>query len=226
MTNASLPPADGPRSMFAARIAVGSAVAVALIVTALHAVRPEFGPSWRFISEYAIGGLGWIMKLAFLIWAVGCLALALALWREVTAWPGKLGVAVLWLVAFALVPAGLFAMDPVTAKPEEVTTSGMIHAISSMIGVPGIPIAAMLISSSLWRTNPAWTPRRFAIMATAHATWVSFFAMNVYVAWVLSTSGGFNSEHWAGWLNRLVVATYIAWQLVVGCLLLMNRRGR
>jgi hypothetical protein len=84
----------------------------------------------------------------------------------------------------------------------------------------------MLISSSLWRTNPAWTPRRFAIMATAHATWVSFFAMNVYVAWVLSTSGGFNSEHWAGWLNRLVVATYIAWQLVVGCLLLMNRRGR
>jgi hypothetical protein len=27
--------------------------------------------------------------------------------------------------------------------------------------------------------------------------------------------GGFNPEVWAGWMNRLVVATYLAWQLLL-----------
>lgn len=222
----SQPAAAGAQALLGPRIAVASAVAVALIVVLLHAIKPEFEPSWRFISEYAIGRHGWIMRLAFLIWSAGCCALALSLRREVTNWPGRLGVAVLWLVAAALVPAGLFVMDPVTAKPEELTMSGQIHALASMIGVPGIPIAAMLVSASLWRTNAAWAPHRLTIMATAHATWISFALMSFYMMWALPRAGAFNPELWAGWLNRLVVATYLVWQLTIAYRLLMNGRMR
>ena len=76
---------------------------------------------------------------------------------------GGTGVAVLVIVAAALVVAGVYPQDPLTARPVEISTSGNIHAIASMIGIPGIPEAAMLISSTLWRTNPAWTPYRAAI---------------------------------------------------------------
>jgi hypothetical protein len=130
------------------------------------------------------------------------------------------------LVAAALVPAGLFAGDPVTAKPDELTTSGNIHAMASMIGIPGIPIAAMLISSSLWRTNPAWAPHRSSVMGTAHATWISLALMAVYLMWAVPRAGGFNAEVLAGWMNRVVVAAYITWQFVIAYRLIRNRKAR
>jgi len=213
------------QSAMASRLAAAGAIAVALTIVVLHAIKPELEPSWRFISEYATGPHGWIMRLAFLMWAASIAALALALRREVKTWPGKTGVAVLLVVAAALVFAGLFAQDPVTAKPDELTVSGNIHAMASMIGIPGIPIAAMLISSSLWRTNPAWTPHRSSIMWTAHATWISLTLMGIYLMWAVPRAGGFNAEVWAGWMNRLVVAAYITWQLTIACRLIMNNKG-
>lgn len=212
------------RAALASRAATAAAYAVAVIIVSLHAIKPELDPSWRFISEYAIGRHGWIMKLAFLLWAASCAALALALRREVHTVPGKTGVTILWITAAALVVAGLFPQDPVTAKPDDTTTSGAIHALASMIGIPGLPIAAMLISSSLWRTNPAWAPHRSAIMWPANATWISLVVMAVYLIWAVPRAGGFHVEVWAGWMNRLVVATYLAWQLTVAHRLMANRK--
>jgi uncharacterized membrane protein len=177
MTNSSI--------VLPSRIAAAGAAAVALIIIGLHALKPEFEPSWRFISEYAIGRHAWIMKGGFLIWALSCAALALALWQEVRNRAGKVGVGILLLVAAAMVPAGLFPQDPVTAAPNELTTSGSIHALASMIGIPGLPIAAVLISSSLWRTNAQWRSSRSLIMATAHATWISLALMTAYLVWAV-----------------------------------------
>jgi hypothetical membrane protein len=204
----------------AARLAAIGSLAVALIILALHAIKPEYQPSWRFISEYAIGPKGWIMQTAFLLWAASCAALALALRRHVRARRGRAGLVVLLVVVIALVPAGLFPQDPVTASPEEHTLSGTIHAIASMIGVPGIPIAAVLISAGLWRTNAHWTQHRRLLMASAHATWISFAAMAIYLAWAVPQSGGFTPEVAAGWMNRLVVASYLAWQITVASLMI------
>ena len=170
--------------------AAAGAIAVGLIIVALHAVKPEFEPSWRFISEYAIGRQGWIMKGAFLIWAASCAALALALRQDAQTRAGRIGVAVLYVVA------GLFPQDPVTARPDELTISGNIHALASMIGIPGLPIAAVLISSSLWRTNQRWRSSRALIMAAAHATWISLALMAAYLLWAVPRAGGFNPEVW------------------------------
>lgn len=212
------------RGQLPPRLAAAGTLAVVLIIVALHAIKPEFEPSWRFISEYAIGRHGWLMKLAFLIWAASCATLAFALMREVRTITGKAGIAVLLIVAVALVVAGLFPQDPVTARPDQASTAGRLHALASMIGIPGTPIAAMLISSSLWRTNPNWTPHRAAIMWPAHATWISLVMMAAYLIWAVPQAGGFNPEVWAGWMNRLVVATYLGWQLVVARRLIASRR--
>jgi hypothetical protein len=205
----------------AARLAIAGSIAVALTILALHAIRPEYEPSWRFISEYAIGPGGWIMQTAFLLWAASCGALALALRGHVRSRAGKAGRIVLLVVAAALVAAGLFPQDPVTAPPEAHTLSGTIHALASMIGIPGIPIAAMLISSSLWRTDPHWRPQRLVLMASAHATWISLAAMAAYLAWAVPQSGGFTPEVMAGWMNRLVVVTFLAWQIAMASLMIV-----
>jgi hypothetical protein len=213
-------------SGMAARLAAIGSLAVALIILALHAIKPEYQPAWRFISEYAIGPYGWLMKLAFLVWAASCAALAIALRGEVTTRPGRAGLIVLLVVAAALVPAGLFAQDPVTARPDELTMSGNIHAIASMIGIPGIPLAAMLISAGLWRAHPAWTSHRAGLMAAAHATWISLALMAAYLAWAVPRAGGFTPDVWAGWMNRLVVIAYLGWQLVIASRMVMIAAAR
>ena len=43
--------------------------------------------------------------------------------------------------------------------------------------------------------------------------------------WAVPRAGGFNAEVWAGWMNRLVVAAYITWQLTIACRLIMNNKG-
>lgn len=210
------------RAVVAARLAAFGVALVAATILALHWIKPEFAPSWRFISEYAIGQHGWIMKLTFVIWAASCAALAVALKGEARTRPAKIGIAVLFLVAIAQVFAGLFPQDPVTARPDELTTTGNVHAAVTMVGIPGIPIAAMLISSSLWRTNARWRSHRAVIMAAAHATWISLVLMIAYLMWAVPRAGGFNSGVAAGWMNRLVVAAYLVWHFVVARRVALN----
>ncbi|RIL08091.1 MAG: hypothetical protein DCC71_00405 [Proteobacteria bacterium] len=199
--------------MTAARFAAAAAIAVALVVLALHALEPALAPSWRFVSEYANGRHGWLMQCAFGIWAAGCAALAFALRREARGGLGRSGIAVLALVAAALVVAGVFPQDPVTATPDQATRSGRLHALASMVGIPGIPIAALLLAPGLRRAFAARGAS--AVRWTTHATWISLAAMAAYLAWAVPRAGGFGPGVWAGWMNRVVIASYLAWQLAV-----------
>src|SRR4029078_12657955 len=133
------------RSLAAANISLYAAASVFFLLLILHVVKPEFEPSWRFLSEYAIGRNGWIMVLCFQVWALSYIALFMGLRNIVTTRPGRFGTYLLLLVAASLVLARLFAQDPVTAKPEELTIHGNIHGFAAMIGIPAIPIAALLI---------------------------------------------------------------------------------
>lgn len=213
-------PSDAAAAGFAAAAAAGVAATIAV----LHAVKPELDPSWRFVSEYATGRHAWIMQLAFLVWAAGAAALAVALRRAVASRAGRVGVIVLMVVAAALAAAGLFPQDPVTARPDEASVSGTVHAVASMIGIPGLPIAAVLTTSSLWRTSPGWRPHWALVMATAHATWISLALMVAYLAWAVPRAGGFGPDVWAGAMNRLVVATYLGWQFAVAWRLAVDAR--
>ena len=192
--------------------AIAGPVVTALALIALHAAKPELDPSWRFLSEYAVGPRGWIMQLTFMVWAVSCVALSVAVRPALTARRGRVGATILLIVGAALVVAGIFPQDPVTAAPSEATTAGMLHAIASMIGIPGIPVAAMLITSDLARGTAAVSP---ALRLLAHATWFTLVVMVSYLMWAVPRAGGFTPEVAAGWMNRIVVAAYLAWQLAL-----------
>ena len=194
----------------ALRVATGGAIGLLVIVALLHVVKPELDPSWRFVSEYAVGRLGWLMTLGFLTWAASCLALSVAARPFMTNARGRAGTRVLAIVGVALIVAGHFPQDPVTSTPDQATTAGMLHALASIVGIPGIPIAAMLIASGLSADRDNRTVR-----IAAHGTWISLALMIAYLAFAVPRAGGFDSSVYAGFMNRLVVVAYIVWQLVL-----------
>ena len=67
-----------PNQLLAAISMIVMSVFLALIAL-LHAIKPEFEPSWRFLSEYSIGRHGWVMMTAFFLWGISCFTLSVAL---------------------------------------------------------------------------------------------------------------------------------------------------
>ena len=207
MHTAALTRRPDPRAL---RVATFGALALLAVVAFMHVLKPEMEPTWRFVSEYAIGRLGWLMTLGFMAWAASAIALSIAVRPVMTNAKGRAGAGLLTIVGIALVVAGIFRQDPVTSAPEQATTEGMMHALASMVGIPGIPIAALLISSGL----PA-ARNTGAVRFAAHATWISLALMIAYLAYAVPRAGGFNASVYAGVMNRLVVIAYIGWQLVL-----------
>ena len=51
-----------------AHVAIAAAVATPLLLVCLRLLSPEFDPSYRMISEYALGSHGWVLSVTFLAW--------------------------------------------------------------------------------------------------------------------------------------------------------------
>ncbi len=199
----------------AARLALAASATFLIVLVALHLIKPELDPAWRFVSEYAIGRNGWVLQLAFLALAISCLAASGVARSHVTTRAGRIGVGLLAVVGVALTAAAAFAIDPITATKDELTMHGKLHGFASMIGVPGFPVAALLISGSL-RRNEAWALARRSLGWTAHLTWISLVFMFAVLAVLLPRNGGtFGPNVWIGWPNRLLVIAYSVWLLVL-----------
>ena len=200
-------------SVTVARLSLGAVVTFLVLLVMLHIIEPEFDPSWRFMSEYALGNYGWVMMIGFFALALSCAALFAAIRSQISTLGGKIGLGFLLAVAVALVAAGLFPQDPVTAKPDELTPQGNLHALAAMVGTPGFAVAAVLISLSLIR-HPAWVSARRSLLWTANFYWIALAAMFVYLGVVMSQAGGFGPGVYVGWFNRLVVLAQYAWLMV------------
>jgi len=186
-----------------------------VLLAALHVIKPEFDPSWRMVSEYAIGEHGWVMRLAFLSLAFSFASLFVAIRSQTRTVGGRIGLAVLLASAAAMSAAAVFAIDPIAASKDELTTHGNLHALASMIGVPGLPVAAVLISRGLAR-NQAWSSARRSLLWSANLTWISVLLIVLTLAVMLPQAGGkFGPDVLIGWPNRLMIVAYCAWLMVV-----------
>jgi uncharacterized protein DUF998 len=202
-------------SQTAARLSFSGAAIFLVLLAALHIIKRQFDPSWRFVSEYAIGHHGWIMVLAFLFLALSCFTSFIAIKSQVETTGGKIGLALLLVVAASLFAAGVFVADPITASKNELTTHGSLHGLAAMVGIPGLPIAAVLISRSLAR-NKAWSSIRRLLLWTGYLTWITVLLMFPSMFIMLGqTQGKFGPHVLIGWPNRLVVLAYCAWLMVV-----------
>ncbi|AJY73522.1 DUF998 domain-containing protein [Paenibacillus beijingensis] len=198
-------------SQTAARLSWASAVLFLVLLAALHVIKPEFDPSWRMVSEYAIGRNGWVMTVAFLSLSVSCAALFVAIRSQIRTAGGYVGLTLLLISAAAIAAAAFFTIDPITASKDSLTTHGNLHGLASMIGNPGLTIAAILISRSLTRA-PSWSPARRSILWMSNLIWICLLLMLLTLAVMLPGSGGkFGPDVLIGWPNRLLMAAYGAW---------------
>ena len=203
-------------SRMASRLALVAAVATLLFLAGLHVLSPELEPSWRMVSEYANGRYGWVLSLMFVSWALSSWALAFAIWPQVKTAAETAG----W---FFLVAAGVGE-----AMASVFDINHPLHSVAALIGIPSLPIAAMLISVSLGRTT-AWRPARTALLWTANLTWISLAALAASFALLIFTytrAGGDMSAGViaalppgviavVGWANRLLVLAYCVWLMTV-----------
>ena len=154
------------------------------------------------VSEYALGSFSWVLSLMFLAWAFSCVTLFVAIKSQVRTIGGKIGLGLLLLSALGMAMAAFFDVNH------------NLHGVAALIGMPNLPIAAVLISVSLGR-NPTWSAVWGLLMWTALLTWVSLILMNVAIFSGFSQTGEVNPGAWFGWANRFLILAYNIWLITV-----------
>jgi hypothetical protein len=182
-------------SFWAAAVSVGA-------LAALHVLSPELDPTWRMVSDYALGHYSWVLTLMFWSMSLSCVALFVAIRTQPPTLAGKIGLAFLLTTALGLAIGGAF---DVTTQP---------HGWGFAIGVPSQVIGSLLISTSLVR-SPGWSSARRPLLWSANLVWVSLAVMVALLFAGLSQTGGkFGPSVLVGIPNRLVMVCYGAWLMV------------
>lgn len=193
-----------------ARIAFVSALCGFILFVALHFLKRELDPAWHMVSEYAVGVHGWVMTLCFFFLSLSCITSAFAILPMVDTFGGKIGLFLLFCASAGLAMASIFPTDPITVSPNEASRAARFHAISVMIGVPTLTIAALLLSFLLGR-DALWADARLPLIAFAHLTWISLALTVAVVAIWMPKNGGFGPGVLVGWPNRLMFVAYFGW---------------
>src|SRR5262249_36472338 len=124
-----------------------------------------------------------------------------------------IGLVFLLIAAAGMTIGGVFPSDPITTKPDLLSSSGRMHILGGQLGIPSIPIAMTLISWALTRRNLAWAAVRRWPWLMVGLVWLSFVAL-VFLAFVVA-KGTLGPDVLIGWPNRLFIIGYSLWLMVV-----------
>ncbi|MFE9279480.1 DUF998 domain-containing protein [Paenibacillus glucanolyticus] len=199
-------------TMTGSRFALASIIAgglFVLLLSSLHLLEPEFDPTWRFISEYALGDFGWMMHLAFGLLALAQISVAITIFPHIRTVTGYIGLVILGISAIGVIIAGIFVTDPITVSPDDATFSGSMHSIGAMLDYT--PVAALLISLSLSRLD-VWRPMKRVLLTSAI---IAIVAMLLFVLQI-PQDGQFGPGVLAGMFGRFLILADIAWLTIVG----------
>lgn len=195
-----------------ARIAFLSMLLYVVVMYVVFAfVQPELNPLYRYGSEYSVGRMGWLMKLAFFVWGGGLLALALAMTKGLDA-ESRSRTAIILLVVGGLgvFLAGVFDSDlqVLNEDPPPVWVEGppsdeqLLHAAAGMVGLLNLMVAAGFATRRL-RLAGRLTSKYRSLRVLSWLTPVAF------LAFLISVSYGF-----AGLGQRIFLGSMFAWQLI------------
>jgi hypothetical protein len=183
-----------------------------ICVLVLHALRRDLDPASRMLSEYALGPGGWIMAIAFLSLSMTFATLLVTLRRHLAGPWGVLAMLALAAAAIGSAMGGIFPMDPPSTLPEQYSLSGKLHGVAFMLGGPGVLLATLLVSLALKR-QAAWKGARNRLVWSAALVWAIHIVFTVVIAKLMS--GDSSVEHFVGWLNRALVASWLVWAVVL-----------
>lgn len=203
----------------AAWLAIILTSAAIVLLAVLHIVSPQFAPSWRVISEYALGRHAWVLSLMFLCMGSSSWALSAAIWPQTHSAGGRIGIGFLLIAGFGGAMASYFDI-----------THEVGHSIAGFLGVFGFPVAAMFLSVALGH-NEYWRPARFRLLLLANLSWFSVVLLLATLAimtlQMLQRTGGHLPQHapemlppgvfaLIGWADRLTVLVNCTWVLIAG----------
>jgi hypothetical protein len=210
-----------------AQFTLATAGLALLFLLTLHLVSPEFSPAWRMVSEYALGRHNAVLRGFFLMWGTSSLLLAALLWGEVSGSWAKVGVAFLVVSAVGEIMGGMFDLKH------------RLHAVAFGIGVPSLPVAALLIGHHL-AVSEGWSAYGMAIVAASHATWVSVVLMGGAMAVMFAGFKRAGIEMGpdvkppdrvpagviavGGYANRLLVLCDVGWLMLIAGAYLATRQ--
>lgn len=201
-----------------ATLTIASGVFSLLCLVFLHFLSPEFKPSFRMVSEYALGKSKWLLTIFFFAWGASSISLSVLLWKIVSTQTANIGVILLFVSGIGAIMGGLFDMKH------------KLHGMSFLLGVPTLPIAALLLAKNLIRLEP-WK-NHFSIVAfSTVAVWVSLIFMVVTMIVMFSSfkKAGIpvgkdaqpieklpeGVKAFNGYANRILVFCYVLWLLII-----------
>ncbi len=207
-------------SRTAAAAALVAGLSSLALLASLHFLSPEFDPSWRVVSEYANGHYGWMLSLMFAAWAISSWALAVALRPFLKTRSGLIG---LWFLVAAGAGEALAAAFDVNQP---------LHGMAGLLGVGGLPVAAVTISAAL-RRSPMWPSHGKLLLRVANLTWIAVVVMIASLCALFLTYVHYGGQvpsdgqplplgtflpngtvAFAGYANRLVVVVNCAWAMI------------
>jgi len=197
-------------------LATGALSLVCLLL--LHFLSPEYDPSWRMISEYAMGKHKPFLTAFFVLSAVCTMMLPIVLWNETAGLWSKIGLGLVFLSGVGSLMGGLFDLK----HP--------LHGAAFALGVPTIMVGALLVTYHLVKKSD-WAQYSTGTLLSAHAIWISLVLMGVSMAVMMN---GFKQAGVpmgpgatppdtvppgvvaiAGYFNRLLVICNTAWIMVM-----------
>jgi hypothetical membrane protein len=111
------------------------------VFLAAGATRPGYNPVTMAVSRLALGELGWLQTLNFLICGSLLIAFGVGLWRTAVDHQirSKLGPSLIGLVGIGLIAAGVFPIGD------------RLHVLASMVVLVGMPVTCFAFATSLRR---------------------------------------------------------------------------
>ncbi len=188
----------------AARISIASGTLFVIFLGSLHLLEPEFDPTWRFISEYALGNFGWMMPLAFISIAISLASGGVAVFSRVRNVVGIIGLFILLLAAVGLIIAALFKTDPIFTPHDELTSNGQMHVLGASLDYS--PLAFLLLSFSLAR-HGNWSSVKTWLFLTA----ILSIALTVGFIITIPMDGVFGPGVYSGLVGRFLMLSYLGW---------------
>ena len=199
----------------AAALAIGTAIAAALLLVALHLLSPEYSPAWRMVSEYANGHYAWVLSLMFAAYGCSTLALAFAIRSQVDTRAKRIGLGALVISGVGQAAAAVFDLNQM-----------LLHELAGALGIVAFCIAAVIVSRGLART-PGWSTAGKQLVWAANLTWITvvlwMISFVIMVASFIYALGGLPSAPPSqvppgviavvGWTNRTFLA--VAWGWVI-----------
>ena len=193
----------------AALVSITAGGLFTVLLAGLHLVKPELEPTWRFVSEYALGRAGWMMTVAFISLATSLFGAVVATWRHVRTVAGRIGLVILVVAAAGLLIAAGFQTDPINTAAEAYTQAGRVHLLGASLDYS--PIGMLLTGWALSRTQ-RWRLLRRPLMITAGIS----LALMVGFTATLSHDRQFGPDTYTGLLGRFLLLSYLGWIVVVG----------